>query len=233
MAIKQSSQSKIAHALGSDISAWQVFGVYEYAWACRNCACGHNIATSIVLIRKGDHGPAFGEEIEIGTECIKYVRTLSPDLYTWMMTAKAEMDRIKRIKRAERVAALHVDPEYQALRTKLADFITVARLVSNLPSHTTYGVPFYIARCAKAGIEISVESSHLFANVGHQALYIAKHLDSFDIIEDVRSEMACVEKLLPLLRAATEPCRSLLTVEFSAKTKYMPNFEGIRLLYQE
>ena len=122
MAIKESSQACIARALGREIASWQVFGVYEYAWACRTCACGHSIAKTYVLVRKGDHGPAFGEMVEIGSECIKYVGKISPDLYTWLMGAKAEMERTQRRMRKARIEALREDPAFRVIARQLDQF---------------------------------------------------------------------------------------------------------------
>lgn len=129
MAIKQSTQDHITARLSGGLDAWQVFGIYEYAWACQNCLCGHKIATCFILIRKDDHGPAFGDMVQLGSECIKFVQKANPGLYKWLMTAKAEMDRIKRQMKKQREDEFHASPEWTALSARLSAARTILRLV--------------------------------------------------------------------------------------------------------
>ena len=128
MAIKQSTQDKIEAALRNDVASWQVFGCYEFAYPCRNCACGHAIQNVFVLCRKGDHGPDFGEMDEIGSECIKFVAKVSPDLYKWLLNEKAEMDRIKRQMKKKREDEFHASETWKELSRGLYALNTILRV---------------------------------------------------------------------------------------------------------
>ena len=119
MAIKQSTQDTITAALRNEVDTWQVFGVYEYGFPCRSCACGHKIQRTFVLCRKDDHGPAFGEMVELGSECIKFVAKVSPDLYQWLLTKKAEIERIQRQMKKQREVEFHASETWKELSRRL------------------------------------------------------------------------------------------------------------------
>jgi len=225
MSVAQTTQAKIAAALG-DVNDWQVFGVYDYARRCQQCACGHSIAQVFVLIRKGDHGPLFGETVRLGSECIKYVKTLNPELYTWLLTAKAEQVKIQRAMFRARVEALRETPEFKAAYRELEAFRHLAYFAGR-----GGGVPGPVfLLCQNNGIVINATATAFFS-LKTLAVYIGKH--EYDLIEDVNRDVAAARKILAEVRTLLAPAKDFLVAMFKGKSDHLPGASDVRLLFPE
>jgi hypothetical protein len=219
MAIKQGTQDHITACLSGGIDSWQVFGIYEYGWACQSCLCGHKIATCFVLIRKGDHGPAFGESVQLGSECIKFVQKSNPDLYKWLMTAKAEMDRTKRQMKKQREDEFHASPEWKALSTRMEaimDIIRAARPAGN-------GV-----RDILAPIGVTLDPHTRWAAKDVYTRY--QKSPRFEDVEKATYYVESIEKLAAKIIAEATPFKAEIDAKLAKLRLYLPGYSELRAI---
>jgi hypothetical protein len=68
--------------------------------------------------------------VELGSECIKFVAKVSPDLYQWLLTKKAEIERIQRQMKKQREDEFHASETWKELSRRLYSFDAIFRAVT-------------------------------------------------------------------------------------------------------
>lgn len=219
----ETTQAKITTRLGSD--AWTCFGVYRYERACRQCVCGHRIQNVFVIVREGDHGPAWGDYHELGSECIKFVAKTNPTLFGDLMRRKAEWEKVQRELKRERIEDMLVDPECCRLRRNMQDFITVATFVSSEVYSSSFRRPTGLQHfCKRIGIEFSEQ----FWGEGRFAARIKNA--QYEIIEQAQFDEAKAAQLLTGIREKLAPLAEALRLEFSGKSDSFPGARATKII---
>lgn len=219
----ETTQAKITHRLGSD--AWTCFGVYRYTHPCRQCVCGHRIQNVFVIVREGDHGPAWGEYHELGSECIKFVAKTNPTLFGDLMRRKAEWEKVQRELKQQRIEDMLVDPECRRLRQNMRDFLTVAEFVSNEVYPSSFRRPTRLQQfCKRAGIEFNEQ----FWGEGRFAAGIYKA--RYEVIEQAQFDEAKAALLLAGIREKLVPLVEALRLEFSGKSDCFPGARAAKII---